>query len=199
MTTSPLRRIQSNAPESRMTTRSVRARRATRRAAALALACLIPLGARAACVASISAEAPNGRYTAGSGTVLDTYTGLTWKTCPEGLSGATCATGTIVTGTWADALNRVATVNAAPSTLGAGFSDWRLPNRAELASLIERQCATPAINTTLFPATPSQSFWSSTGYAQIGAVAWAVDFGSGDVGPAVKTGVKNIRLVRGGN
>lgn len=172
------------------------------RQCALALAVLMacaPLAQAACNGADISADAPDTRYDASTDTITDKATGLFWKRCAEGLSGADCATGTALTGTWADALARVAAVNAAPATLGAGSSDWRLPNRNELATLVERKCTNPAINSVIFPRTPSQSFWSSTPYALNAALAWFVDFNSGDVGPAFKTGTRNIRLVRGGN
>ena len=108
-------------------------------------------------------------------------------------------TAAAATGTWAESLARVAAVNAAPATLGAGSNDWRLPNRTELASLVERKCVAPAINSGIFPGTPSQSFWSGSPYALIPNLAWFVDFNAGDVGPAPLSGAKNVRLVRAGN
>ena len=148
---------------------------------------------------NINADTPDARFTSATDTVTDLATGLVWKRCPEGLSGASCATGTAFTGTWAESLARVAAVNAAPATLGAGSNDWRLPNRTELASLVERKCVAPAINSGIFPGTPSQSFWSGSPYALIPNLAWFVDFNAGDVGPAPLSGAKNVRLVRAGN
>ena len=165
---------------------------------AVLLAACSPLVQAACNGADITADGPDTRYTAGAETVLDKATGLTWKRCLEGLSGANCATGSALAGTWAEALARATAVNAAPATLGAGASDWRLPNRNELATLVERKCTNPAINSTLFPATAAQSFWTSSPYALNAAFAWYVDFNAGDIGPAFKTGAKNIRLVRGG-
>lgn len=168
-------------------------------ALAILLAALAPLSHAACNGSNITADTPDARFTAGADTVTDLATGLVWKRCAEGLSGASCATGTAITGTWAEALARVATVNAASSTLGAGSGDWRLPNRTELATLVERKCVAPAINSFIFPATPAQSFWSSSPYALIANFAWFVDFNAGDVGPAPLSGAKNIRLVRAGN
>jgi hypothetical protein len=165
----------------------------------ISLAAFAPLGQAACNGATINADTPDARFTVAGEIVTDVATGLVWKRCAEGLSGASCSAGAIVTGTWAEALARVAVVNAAPTTLGAGSSDWRLPNRAELASLVERKCVNPAINATIFPGTPSQSFWSSSPYALIANLAWFVDFNAGDVGPAPFSGAKNIRLVRAGN
>jgi len=174
--------------------------RHARFAMAAAVVLAQPALAGAPCNASIPLTNPDARYTStATGTVTDRATGLMWKTCAEGLSGATCTTGAALAATWQQALQQVATVNAAPGTLGAGFSDWRLPNRNELATLVERACSNPAINTTQFPGTPAQSFWTSTGYAQNGLLAWVVEFNVGDISPAVKAGTKNVRLVRGGN
>ena len=166
---------------------------------AAALLAAAPLGQAACNGSNISADTPDARFTVTTDTVTDVATGLVWKRCPEGLSGAGCATGTALTGSWSDALARVAAVNAAPATLGAGNSDWRLPNRTELASLVERKCVAPAINAGIFPGTPAQSFWTSSPYAQIANLAWFVDFNAGDVGPAPLSGAKNMRLVRAGN
>jgi hypothetical protein len=164
-----------------------------------AVAWMLPTCANSACNADISADAPDTRYTVSGEVVSDNYTGLTWKRCGEGWSGSDCATGTALSVNWQDALKRVVTVNASASTLGAGFSDWRLPNRNELASLVERQCVNPAINAAVFPGTASQSFWTSSPYALNGSLAWYVGFDVGDVAPLPKTGLRNLRLVRAGN
>lgn len=156
---------------------------------------MLPSWAMSGCNVDITADGPNTRYTASGGVVTDKYTGLMWKQCGEGWSGVTCATGAAVSVNWQDALKRVVTVNASASL---GYNDWRLPNRNELASLLERQCVNPAINATVFPGTLSQSYWSSSPYALNGTLAWFVDFNAGDVAPLPKTGFMNLRLVRGG-
>lgn len=146
---------------------------------------LAPL-AGAACVgAGIGADAPAARFTvdAAGATVTDQATGLIWKRCSEGLSGANCASGAAASLSW----------QAALGTAGAG---WRLPNRNELASLLERQCSNPAINASVFPGTPAQSFWSASPYARDGAWAWYVDFNAGDIFPLPKSQLKSVRLVR---
>lgn len=172
------------------------------RPGALALAAMLtalsPLANAACNGADIGADAPDARYVVATDTVTDSATGLVWKRCAEGLSGAACATGSAFTGDWSQALARAAAVNSgAAGTINAGSTDWRLPNRTELASLVERKCAAPAINSTVFQATPAQSFWSSSPYSLIATMSWYVDFNAGDVGPALKTSVKNVRLVRG--
>lgn len=166
---------------------------------ALLFAACAPLAQAACNGADIVADTPDARFTVAAETVTDKATGLVWKRCAEGLSGAGCTSGAPAVGSWAEALARVATVNAAPATLGAGSSDWRLPNRNELVSLVERKCTNPALNASVFPNTPAQSFWTATPYALNPTLSWFVDFNAGDVGPAFRSGAKNIRLVRGGN
>lgn len=169
-------------------------------ALAILLAACAPLAQGACNVADIQATTPDSRFdNTGGDIVTDKATGLSWKRCAEGLSGPACSTGAALNATWSEALARVATVNAAPLTLGVGLGDWRLPNRNELASLVERRCTNPAINTTIFPNTAAQSVWTASPYALNAALAWYVDFNAGDVGPAFKSGAKHIRLVRGGN
>jgi hypothetical protein len=152
---------------------------------------MLPQIAGAACNVNLAADNPDARYTVGGEVVTDVATGLMWKLCSEGQSGSTCA-GTADSLSWQDALKRVQTANA------GGYSDWRLPNRAELASLVERKCTNPAINETVFPGTPGQSYWSSSTYARNAQSAWFVDFNAGDVFALSKTGVKHVRLVRAG-
>lgn len=154
-----------------------------------ALGVTLASSAGAACNgADIGADTPDARFVvdAGSATVTDTATGLIWKRCSEGQSGADCAGGAATGLSWQGALNAA----------GAG---WRLPNRNELASLVERKCTNPAINTTIFPGTPAQSYWTSTPHASNGLLAWFVDHNAGDIGPALKTAAKNVRLVRDPN
>jgi Protein of unknown function (DUF1566) len=143
--------------------------------------------------ASLIESTPTGAFTdPGNGTITHNLTGLMWKQCAQGLSGAGCATGTIATMTWSGAL----AVAVADTT--AGYADWRLPNKKELESIVESCGYQPAINQSLFPATPGSSFWSGSSYAPIPTGAWFVNFGDGYADFVVKTGVNYVRLVRGG-
>jgi hypothetical protein len=127
----------------------------------------------------------------GDGTVSDTITGITWKRCSEGLSGATCETGIAATFTWQGALQAAATSSF------AGKNDWRLPNIKELGSIVERQCTMPAINEIVFPATPTMSFWSSSPFAENPKFAWNVYFPYGISDGNDKNYQFFVRLVRG--
>lgn len=142
--------------------------------------------------------APNDRYSitepvtsSGEFVVTDTRTGLMWKQCSEGQSGATCV-GTATTHTWTAALT------LANASTHAGFNDWRLPNREELRSLVETGCHSPSINLTAFPATGSVAYWSSTTYASSASLAWSVNFSVGGLLGSSKISFLRIRLVRGG-
>ncbi len=130
------------------------------------------------CNSHITPTTPDSRYTDNAdGTVTDKQTGLMWKQCEEGQSGAGCAIGSALTFTWAAALQRSETLNTTGGF--AGHTDWRLPNIKELASLVERACDGPSINNRLFPATPSSNVWSSSPDASYSDSAWYVYFGNG--------------------
>ena len=154
---------------------------------------------------SIPASTPDSQLQDnGDGTITDRKTGLMWKQCSEGQSGADCASGSAEPFTWQQALQRTQAVNRSGGFAGA--SDWRVPNIKELHSLVEQQCQRPAINLTRFPNTSSGYdvvVWSSS--ATLGGAtdlagstdsAWAVYFGYGVVSYYHKSGVAQLRLVR---
>jgi hypothetical protein len=150
------------------------------------------------CNGSVTATAPNSRYTDnGDSTVTDSQTGLMWKQCSEGQGTTTtaCDTGSTATYTWQGALQQAQTING---TGFAGYADWRLPNRNELASLIERSCYSPSINITVFPNTAASDYWSASPDASYSNSAWLVHFFSGHVRYYGKVNASNVRLVRGG-
>ena len=136
----------------------------------------------------------------GDGTITDTTTGLVWDKCSRGqvwdntTPPGTC-TGVASTHTWAAAL---AEATAANSASHRGQADWRLPNRTELESLVQINAASPAIDGTYFPATPSNWYWTSTTYAPNPADAWLVGFGTTNSFAYYKTLTFPVRLVRSG-
>ena len=146
---------------------------------------------------SVTESTPTSDFTInGNGTVTHAKTGLMWKQCEEGLSGATCATGPATTMTWANAL---AAANTANTAAYAGFTDWRLPNIKELESIVELCGFNPAINLTVFPNTLASVFWSGTSYSPFPADAWGVRFFDGDAYVYDNTLSLYARLVRGGD
>lgn len=146
------------------------------------------------CSTKLQASTPTSRFMVNAnGTVTDKQTGLMWKQCAEGLSGADCNTGTIATYTWQAALNHVADLN----TTGGGFAtytDWRVPNIKELGSIIELRCSTPLFNLTVFPnVAATNNFWSST-------VRWfnqIAYLGNSGLNIAPQSQTYSVRLVRG--
>jgi len=169
---------------------------------ALLLGLLLPAGVHANCTlgAGNLASTPDADLTDnGDGTVTHSKTGLMWKQCSE---GATWAAGSgpenrsctaAVTYDWPTALTRAGTDNTATHT------DWRLPTKAELRSIVETGCSGPAINTTRFPDTPSYYFWTSTPLDQGNAAsAWVVFFDYGNDFNVNKGNGNGVRLVRGG-
>jgi hypothetical protein len=144
------------------------------------------------CPAGNALATPTADFTIpGNGTVTHSKTGLMWKQCAEGQSGAGCVTGSATAMSWGDAIN-------AAATTFAGYSDWRLPNKKELRSIVETGCYSPSINETAFPATPISHFWSSTTYASNPANAWDVYFYGGGSFAVSKANNYSVRLVRGG-
>ena len=142
---------------------------------------------------SMPATAPASRFTDnGDGTVTDKVTGLHWKRCSEGQTwdGTTC-TGTATAYTWQQAMD------LAEAASYAGKSDWRLPSIEELRSIVEQACIEPAIDLTVFPATPSVGWWSSSPYAGYAGQAWTIFFYDGkDANNNKDSGNCRVRLVR---
>jgi len=145
--------------------------------------------------ATIPASNPDSIYTSDNtnGTVSDSRTGLMWKKCSEGQSwsGGTCS-GSAAGYTWSDALKRTVTDRT------ANYNDWRLPNYKELRSLVEECRFNPAINDTLFPNTPSSSFWSGSPNASFSSNAWSVSFDYGYANIYDRSYGYYVRLVRAG-
>jgi hypothetical protein len=81
-----------------------------------------------------------------------------------------------------------------------GATDWRLPTRIELLSLVDHSRANPAIDPVVFPSTPDDGFWTSTimfgVFNEPNAYYVEVSFGSGV--PYTKTEPLHVRCVRGG-
>lgn len=128
----------------------------------------------------------------GDGTVTHQSTGLMWMKCPLGQSGVDCSSGTAGTHNWGEALQ------TADTTAFAGYFDWRLPNKNELFSIVERRCYDPAINASVFPGTGSSDFWSSSPGAAYSGNAWYVLFYGGYAYRYNRYDYQQVRLVRSG-
>lgn len=96
-----------------------------------------------------------------NGTVTDNNTGLIWQEQDDGTQR-----------TWDEAVSYC-------SSFG---TDWRLPSGRELLSIVDYSRYSPAINTTYFPNTQPNWYWSSTESAQYPeAAAWWLNFDRGNL------------------
>ena len=86
-------------------------------------------------------------------------------------------------------------LSAVNETRLCGATDWRVPTRSELESLVNAGQTSPALSTAFFPQ-PAGAFWSRTPVAADPAAAWRLDFAAGDVGMDDKTTGLSVRLVR---
>ncbi len=80
-----------------------------------------------------------------------------------------------------------------------GFAtDWRVPTRRELLSIVHHGAYSPAIDGAYFPSTVNDRYWTNDFYAPYPASAWVVDFYFGNAVADGKTGTNHVRLVRSG-
>ncbi len=111
---------------------------------------------------SVWAAAPAGRYTIATDTVKDIKTGLTWQRAVPSWSFTLASAKAYCPG-----LN-----------LGGFSSGWRLPTKKELETLVDRRTRSPCIDSTAFPNTPPDFFWSSTNFVGLN-LGWGVYFNEG--------------------
>jgi hypothetical protein len=132
----------------------------------------------------------------GNGTVTDNNTGLIWQKCSNGQNNDRVCSGTASVYNWYEA-----TGDVCKALRTGGHSDWRLPSKNELATIVDRSApqSGPTIKASYFPGTIKAGYWSSTADASKPDFAWLVDFVKGHVIPAVNK--KNhwyVRCVRAG-
>ena len=81
-----------------------------------------------------------------------------------------------------------------------GFSDWRLPRRDEMLTLVDfsnsRKGNRVSINTDYFPQTVASWYWTATSNPDKPDYAWFVLFRNGLALNALKQHPKHVRLVR---
>jgi hypothetical protein len=126
----------------------------------------------------------------GGGTVTDSLTGLEWT--QDANSAGT-------TKTWQQALDYVKTLNT------GGHSDWRLPNKRELRSLVDYSRGNPALpqahpftNVQLTFSPGAGCYWSSTSDADTPLNAWIVNMVSGSFDYRSKASGNYVWPVRAG-
>ncbi len=143
---------------------------------------------------------PDPRFTDnGDGTVTDNLTNLVW------LKKANCPAATVgwdTAFTYIAELNTSGTMNgnsaADTSANGSHQTDWRLPNRKELFSLLDQSRLNPAlIAGHPFEDVQPEWYWSSSTDDLNDANAWAISMGSGSVSRGSKTtGERYVWAVR---
>ena len=148
----------------------------------------------------------------GDGTVTDTETKLMWKQCSEGQSGKDCS-GEAAKYKWDDAMSKFG-----KGVSFAGHSDWRMPTKEELRTLVycsngipqeeawDEACdgkddkageyQKPTINQKVFPNTKDDFYWSST--ERDASTARGVYFYDGGNTWYNHFNVFHVRLVRSG-
>ena len=161
----------------------------------------------------------------GDGTITDNCTDLMWEKKDDsgGLhdvdntytwSGASNGSTNIMDGTIQDFIDQLNDVAGGGASCFAGYCDWRVPNRNELATLVDNELpAGPTINTAFnqCPAacsdvtdpacscTSSSAYWSATTYAPGPSLAWGVVFVNGGTDYYIKGNGTHVRAVRSGS
>jgi pimeloyl-ACP methyl ester carboxylesterase len=130
----------------------------------------------------------------GDGTVMDNNTGLMWqKEDDDNTYNWYQATGTY------DATYNPSSEDVCGSLNLGGHSDWRLPTKRELMSIVNYGIPYPGPTIEpVFSNTKSSLYWSSTTLAYDPSLAWYVVFDSGFVVSYFKANSYYVRCVRGG-
>lgn len=120
-------------------------------------------------------------YTTSAATVLDGITGLEWQRTVDAL-----------------AYTYTAAVSYCDSLALDDKTDWRMPTRIELLSIVDFARSNPSIDPSAFPGTPSERFWTSTvrtAAPQFGR--WSVGFQyGGDTYGYDESATQRVRCVR---
>ena len=164
---------------------------------------------------NLAKVAANGELLAADATewhcVLDEVTGLYWEVKtdddglqdkdlkyswykPTGLNGGNEGSQTL-TDCSGVSCNTHAYAAAINSMALCGFSDWRVPTKAELESILDYS-QTPAIDRNYFPYGQSVFYWTDTSSSTAANFAWLIHFSDGLNSIGAKTNKEQLRLVR---
>lgn len=128
-------------------------------------------------------EIPDSVYKTGifAFSIIDQVTGLEWQRIDDNNPR-----------TWEDAIFYCAYLNI------GDYVDWRLPSVAELQSIVDYREDFPAINSTAFPNTNQERYWTSTKNIYRAGRNYAVDFEDGSISPESTNQENLVRCVREG-
>lgn len=112
-------------------------------------------------------------------TVVDRVTGLEWERAVS-----------VPSYTQAEALGYCESLEL------DGKSDWKLPTRIELLSIVDYAQFDPSVDPSAFPSTPLEDFCSSSAVAGSAGSAWGVHFYSGHTGDYDVSETFRVRCVR---
>ncbi|MBF0452902.1 MAG: DUF1566 domain-containing protein, partial [Candidatus Magnetomorum sp.] len=115
------------------------------------------------------------------GTVTDTLTGLMWQKQDE-----------------QNPVSWEASLTQFDNLLLAGYTDWRLPSRQELRSIVDYSRTVPSIVSTVFPNTVSGNYWTSTAHPYQSGHVWCINFYNGNDNYQTANNTYYSRAVRGG-
>lgn len=133
-----------------------------------------------------------GRFVVGSGAestcITDQQTGLMWLKDPSTASSTAIA--------WNGALSIISSANSGSGY--CGYTDWRLPNRNELRSLVNYGQGSVAtwLNSQGFGNVRLNPYWSSTAFGL--NAAWIVNFNAGTSSYSAIATTSYVWPVRGG-
>lgn len=135
----------------------------------------------------------------GNGTVTDNITGLMWQK----YENPSYYNWYQASGKYHATYNS-SSQNVCGSLIIDSYSDWRLPTKKELMTIVDHAIPSPGptINADYFPDAYAFFYWSSTTTARYRDNAWAVDFLAGDAVSGGKGSYNgydglNVRCVRG--
>ena len=136
---------------------------------------------------------PNEGYADGVRVIHDRNTDLYWEVKSPDSGAVNYCQDTYTfeeAGIYAERLNK---------TSYGGYSDWRVPNKDELRSIIDYSRSGIAVDTSVFENCKAADYWTRNVYGLQPYLAWVIFFGFGSgIAKSMKTG-RLVIAVRGGN
>ncbi len=126
-------------------------------------------------------------------TVTDTVTGLVWQQDGSGTRSG-CSGRVQGYGSGEQSCTQTEAAAYCSSLSLGGFSDWRLPARHELETIVDLTQAKTSIDSAVFANTlDNLYYWTSSPYAMSSGSAWALDF---EFGYSYDAPIGNFELAR---